>query len=165
MGREEALAELAVRYVGSHGPATLRDFVWWSGLTVADAKTGIELARDLLVRETVGDKEYLMLPGTPLRGEVSRSVFLLPGFDEYVLGYADRGVALDAVSAQRIVPGGNGVFRPTIVEDGCVVGTWKPASRARPASVVDLFGPLDPVAADALSLALREYAAFVSTPS
>ena len=165
MGREEALAELAVRYVGGHGPATFRDFVWWSGLTVADAKTGIELARGLLARETLGDKEYLVLPGTPPCREVSRSVFLLPGFDEYVLGYADRGVALDAVSAQRIVPGGNGIFRPTIVEDGRVVGTWKPASRAHPASVVDLFGPLGSVASDALSLVLREYADFVSPPS
>jgi Winged helix DNA-binding domain len=56
-------------------------------------------------------------------------VFLLPGFDEFVLGYGDRGAVLDPEFADRIVPGGNGVFRPTVVLGGRIVGTWRRASK------------------------------------
>ena len=52
-------------------------------------------------------------------------MFLLPGFDEFVLGYGDRGAVLDPRFADRIVPGGNGMFRPTVVSDGRIVGTWR----------------------------------------
>ena len=95
-------------------------------------------------------------------GEASRDVCLLPGFDEYVLGYADREIALDAIAAPRIVPGGNGVFRPTIVVNGRVVGTWRLGNRTRGASIVDIFSPLDAATSDSLSQALRDYDDYIS---
>jgi hypothetical protein len=160
--RAGALAELASRYFTSHGPATLRDFAWWSGLTVADARIGMDLAQTGLVREKVGATEYWMSKALTSPGEASRDVYLLPGFDEYVLGYADREIALDAIAAPRIVPGGNGVFRPAIVVDGRVVGTWRLGTRTRGASIVDIFSPLDAPTSDALSRALRDYDDYIS---
>lgn len=128
-GREEALGELALRYFRSHGPATVRDLIRWTGLGAADARDGTALARDQLDTITVDGTEYLLDPATPQvladhRAE-ARDVVLLPGFDEIILGYADRSMTLPAEFAGLIVPGGNGVFRPTVLAGGRVVGTWR----------------------------------------
>lgn len=131
--RNEALGELALRYFRSHGPATVKDLIRWAKLTAADARTGLALARPALATVDVDGTEYLMDPRTPellaACRDAARGVFLLPGFDEFILGYADRGAVLPAEFADRIVPGGNGVFQPTVVHDGHVVGTWKRAGR------------------------------------
>jgi len=131
--RGEALGEWAERYFRSHGPATAQDFARWTGLTAGDVRAGLALARPRLERFEVDGIEHLMDPQAPdlldaHRPEAS-SVFLLPGFDELILGYADRRPTLAAEFADRIVPGGNGVFRPTVVSDGQVVGTWKQTRR------------------------------------
>ncbi len=125
---DAALAELALRYFTSHGPATLQDFVWWSGLKVSDARTGIEGACAKLGKESVGTMHYWMSRETvpAFEGVIAA---LLPAFDEYLLGYRDRSAVLAGKHANRIVPGGNGVFLPTIVVDGQVVGTWKRSLR------------------------------------
>src|SRR4029453_9380851 len=93
LAREEALAELTRRFFTSHAPATVRDFVWWSGLTTADAKRGLEMNR---AREEVIDgRTYWSIgrPPSPLRGYAvtsSAEVFLLPVYDEYLVAYRDR---------------------------------------------------------------------------
>lgn len=126
---EEALGELALRYFRSHGPATVKDLTRWGKLFAVDARAGLALARPKLVCLDVDGVEYFMDPQTPDLLNASRrrarGVFLLPGFDEFMLGYGDRRAMLAAEFADRIVPGGNGVFRPTVVSDGQVVGTWK----------------------------------------
>jgi Winged helix DNA-binding domain len=165
MSPDAALAELAYRYFDSHGPATLRDFGWWAGLTVADARAGAELAKPRLACVTVGDAVYWLSRKAPGRQPLASVVNVLPGFDEYVLGYADRGIALDAATFQRIVPGGNGVFRPTIVVDGRVVGTWRPGSRTRATTITDLFFALDETVSDAVGVALRDYDRFATVPA
>jgi len=121
--RDEALGEWVLRYFRSHGPATVKDFTWWTKLTVRDARIGLAIARDQLEQTTVDDVSYWMAPGLPDRA--SRRVHALPGFDEYLLGYQDRGAALDPANAQVVVPGNNGVFQPTIVVKGRVVDTWR----------------------------------------
>nr|WP_179793549.1 winged helix DNA-binding domain-containing protein [Actinomycetospora corticicola] len=122
LGRDEALVEWARRFFRSHGPAGRRDFARWTGLPAADVTTAIEGARPDLA-ETDG---LLHDPETPdrLAAADMPDELLLPGFDEFVLGYADRTQVLDAEHADRICPGNNGVFRPTVVRDGRVVGTW-----------------------------------------
>ncbi len=126
LSREEALAELARRYFASHGPATLHDFAWWAGLTVTDARVGLEAAKLGLVSETIDGKAYWLSAGAPEQAAVDTScVHLLPGFDEYLLGYKDRGAVLAAEHAPKIIPGNNGVFQPTMVVAGQVAGTWK----------------------------------------
>lgn len=122
--RDEALAELTKRYFTSHGPATLQDLMRWAGITAGDAKIGLALVGKELRQETVEGQVYWLGPTVP-HPDNETSTYLLPGFDEYLLGYSDRSAVLDPAYAQRICPGGNGVFNPTIVMDGRVVGTWK----------------------------------------
>jgi hypothetical protein len=131
--RDEALGELAGRYFRGHGPATVKDFGRWAKLVAADVRTGLAISRPELEPLVVDGTEYLMDPLTPGRLEdcrqQARGVFLLPGFDEYMLGYGDRSAALAPEFADRIVPGGNGMFQPTVVADGRVVGTWRRVGR------------------------------------
>ncbi len=91
---EETLAELAGRYFASHGPATVRDFVWWSGLTVREAKLGVELAG--LAHAELNTLTYWFVEGTVTRSVQARTgatagAFLLPNYDEYLIAYQDRG--------------------------------------------------------------------------
>jgi len=131
--REEALGELAWRYFRSHGPATAKDFGNWTKLLAADVRAGLALARPRLATIEVEGVEHLMDPQTPELLEVcrreARCVVLLPGFDELILGYQDRRAVLPPEHADRIVPGANGMFRPTVISDGRVIGTWKHAGR------------------------------------
>lgn len=131
--RDEALGEVAERFFRSHGPATVKDLMRWAKLLAADARAGLALARDRLARAEVAGVEYFFDPQTPellqAHRRQARAVFLLPGFDEFILGYQDRGAVLPAEYADHIVPGGNGMFRPTIVSDGRVVGTWTRVGR------------------------------------
>jgi hypothetical protein len=126
---EEALAELALRFFTGHGPATVADLARWAGLPVRDVRAGLGPVRDRLAALTVDGREHLMAPETPdllaAHGADARRLLLLPGFDEFVLGYADRSCAVPPEHADRIVPGRNGVFRPTVVAGGRVVGTWR----------------------------------------
>jgi hypothetical protein len=128
LDRDEALGEWAARYFCSHGPATIKDFSRWTGLIAADVRAGLALARARLASVEVDGVDYLMDPRTSDLLDAcrrhARGVFLLPGFDEFVLGYADRRAALPAEFTDRIVPGGNGVFRPTVISDGQILGTW-----------------------------------------
>ena len=151
--RDEALAELALRFFRGHGPATVADLMRWSGLTAADVRAGTAAARDGLDAMTVDGTEYLLDPATPqrladCRGEAG-GVVLLPGFDEIILGYADRSMTLPREFADRIVPGGNGVFRPSVIADGRAVGVWrhvgKPSARRIEATALTVFA--DDVAA------------------
>jgi hypothetical protein len=153
LDREQALAELALRFFTGHGPATVADLVRWAGSTVRDVRAGLAAVRDRLEAVTVDGTEYLMDPGTPDRlaaaREEAEGALLLPGFDEFLLGYGDRSAVLPAEFADRIVPGGNGVFRPTVVSGGQVVATWRWTGRGAQRSVaVEPFGDLpDAVAA------------------
>jgi len=132
--RDEALGELAVRYFRSHGPATSADLAGWARLTAGDVRTAIALARPALATLDVDGTEHLLDPQTSDRLAAAHAqavgVLLLPGFDEFLLGYRDRRAQLDPAHAEQIVPGGNGVFRPTVVSAGRVVGTWTRTGRA-----------------------------------
>jgi len=126
--QHEGMAELAKRYFISHGPATMADFMWWSGLKTADAKAAVEAHASVLTSEKIEDKEYWMSKASLVAfktGAAPTESYLLPGFDEYMLGYKDRTAALHIDHTQKIVPGGNGMFLSTIVVGGQVVGTWK----------------------------------------
>ncbi|MGJ3509845.1 winged helix DNA-binding domain-containing protein [Enemella sp. A6] len=128
---EEALGEWATRYFTSHGPATVADFVRWTGLTVRDAKQAIAVAGDALADADIDGTRYWYDPALPdLLAEHRKEaagLFLLPGFDELILGYKDRSCTLDPEHEQLVVPGKNGMFRPTVVLDGTVRGVWKRA--------------------------------------
>ena len=169
LGRDEALGELTARYFRGHGPATVRDLAWWSGITLGDARTGMAMMAAELEEEIVEGKSYIVSRDAP---EVSaaakrraQGLYVLPGFDEYMLGYSDRGVALDAAHAQKIVPGNNGMFMPTIVARGRVIGTWRAVAKRGGVTVTPLpFASLSASDARAFAAAAKRYRQF-SSPS
>ena len=165
LSRDEALVELTRRYFTSHGPATVQDLMHWAGLTAAEAKTGLAAAGKTLIQETIADRVYWMPCKAPEISHATPSVHLLPGFDEYLLGYRDRSPVLDPAHAQRICPGGNGVFSSTIVIDGKVTGTWNRTLK-KGAVVIELapFRPLTPAENNALSTAADRYGEFLGMP-
>lgn len=123
--REEALAELAKRYFQSRGPATLNDFVWWSGLPVTDARNGLEAAKQYLHREDIDGQSYYMTRQMPSGiNALNKSAWLLPAFDEYIIAYRDRSALLDKHLTKHVISV-NGIFYPVIVVNGKVEGLWK----------------------------------------
>jgi hypothetical protein len=115
--REEALAELALRYFTSHGPATVQDFAWWTGLTFTEARTGLDLAGPRLSQ---ADQQYGGLRTAPGTGRLNPTALLLPPFDELLVAYRDRRAPLDPVHAAHL----QSLLSPTIALRGRVVGTW-----------------------------------------
>ena len=119
--RPEALARLARRYLAGHGPATAADLAAWSGLPLRDARAGLADLRD--VEEVcIGGAAAYRLPGPSAADD--RTVRLVPAFDEYVLGYRGRALALDPAYSRRIQAGG-GIVHPAVLVGGRIVGTWR----------------------------------------
>jgi hypothetical protein len=127
LDRDEALGELVKRYLQSHGPATIRDFVWWSGLTTPDARRGIEIAR--AVRQEVGGRTYWTV-GAACRTTRRQLAHLLPIYDEYLVAYRDREVVPHAPSLTAAY--GRPVnFQHAVIVGGQVAGTWRITRTAR----------------------------------
>ena len=129
---DEALGEFARRYFTSHGPATDRDFAWWSSLSLTEARRGLSIAKKDLDELQLDGTTYYLAPGLE---PASPAVHALPGFDEYVLGYQDRSAQLAPAIAAKIVPGGNGMFLSTVVVDGEILGTWKRTATAKTVAI------------------------------
>jgi hypothetical protein len=122
--REEAQAKLAKRYFNSHGPAQIQDFVWWSGLTVNDAKKAIEMNKPEISNEVIDGKTYWFFKIKKLKKEKTTNAFLLPGFDEYFIGYKDRAAVLEQKYVKYMNAGG-GMVNGALVINGQITGTWK----------------------------------------
>jgi hypothetical protein len=124
LNRDEAAAELARRYFTSHGPATLQDFVWWSGLPVKECRQAIEDIKTNFISETIGDQTLWFAPPVT-KPKVDRNrIFLLPAYDEFIISYKNRTASLPFENHIRAVLI-NGIFRPVIVQNGQVIGIWK----------------------------------------
>jgi hypothetical protein len=122
--RDESLTELAKRYFTSHGPATLQDFTWWSGLSATEAKLGLESVKPLLISETIDSEKYWLAQSSLKHASHNTSVYLLPAFDEFLISYKDRSASLSLTDNKKAVSD-NGIFRPVIVANGQVSGLWK----------------------------------------
>jgi hypothetical protein len=159
--RDEALAELANWYFRARGPATLADFAWWSGLTMADVRRGVQAAGGIRSERIIGQEYWASAEAGPDRPRGGLGVQLLAGFDEYLLGYRDRSAVLAPAVANRVVPGENGVFFPMIVIDGQVVGTWK--RQIKKGAVAITLTPFTDLGGleDELDQAARRYATFL----
>ena len=161
--RDEALAELAKRYFTSHGPATLQDCAWWSGLPLRDVRTGIELAGAQIGRLEIACVEHFIGASTPSQAEDSHVLHLLPPFDEYTVAYRDRSAVVAAENKELASSGG--VFRPIIVVDGQVIGTWKAAVKKGALEVTPTpFAEHPRVDDDAVNGAAKRYADFLGMP-
>ncbi|WP_308572526.1 DNA glycosylase AlkZ-like family protein [Corynebacterium marquesiae] len=120
-----ATADLMVRYFRTHGPATLRDFVWWTTLPQSLIRPAAENLPLDIVRCGEESQDFVSLEVIDMaEARRKRSVFLLGAFDEYILGYQDRLFAMTNEVHEVLVPGNRGVFRRAIVVDGQVRGTW-----------------------------------------
>lgn len=123
--RDEALAELTRRYFTRRGPATPRDFAWWSGLTVTDARRGIALLDSALERVTIGDTEHWIGANAPPLPRRTLSAHLLPNYDEYFIGFRDRSAIGRRVRDMSTVTGGTALIPHVIVVNGELVGVWR----------------------------------------
>jgi hypothetical protein len=122
---EEALAELTRRYFATRGPATLHDFTWWSGLTMAQVKEGMEAVKSQFVSEEIDGKTYWFDPSISPVKEKSPTAHLLPNYDEYFIGFKDRS-AIGKVAKQAGVKSDDPSFLANvIILDGQLVGGWK----------------------------------------
>jgi hypothetical protein len=165
--RDEALAELARRYVEGHGPAQLADLVWWSGLTVADARTALDLATPPLERESIDGRAFWVSPASPSRGGVAvdgPAIQLLPNYDELLVAFRDRTDAIDPDLPEpaRVA---EAVLAHIIVRDGLVVGGWRRRDDGRSVQVTtDLLVSLDEAETRALGEAVERYRRFLGRP-
>jgi hypothetical protein len=161
MTRDEALAELARRYFISRGPATVQDFAWWSGLSLAEARVGLESVRGQLIQAVVEGQVYYLAPTSSTIQDMPLTAYLLPGFDEYLLAYKDRRAALDEPHYKRSTPT-NGMLPNTIVVDGRVVGTWKRTLKKAMVTILpELFHDLSADENSAFRAAAERYAKFL----
>ncbi|MGB7981687.1 MAG: winged helix DNA-binding domain-containing protein [Candidatus Nanopelagicales bacterium] len=172
LDRPAALAEIAARFVRSHGPVSAHDLARWADLTLTDARAALASAEGLTTldfegrtlhvteqqRDTHPDESIDPMDRLPARA--------LPGFDEFILGYRDRTAQLDAEHERLVVPGGNGVFANTLVLDGRVVGTWRRRELVRSVEIAAApFARLGLRAQQDLEPALRSYGEFVGKPA
>jgi hypothetical protein len=164
MSRDESLAELAKRYFTSHGPATLQDFAWWSGLTAADASAGLEMARRSLAQESIDGNIYWLASSPPAIKDPSPAAYLLPAYDEYTVAYNDRSAVLDPAYT-KLPNYGHGIFNPTIVVDGQVVGTWKRTLKKNSLAIdYSPFAKLKRAETQAIAEAASRYGKFLGAP-
>ena len=126
--REEALGRMARKYFRSHGPSTLEDFIWWSGLNAGDCKKGIAVCGNAI--ETIKQKGrvYYLHEESRTKGFRSGNVLLLPSYDEYLIGYKTRDVVLHPNHAHH-AHDKKGIFHHVVALDGEIVGNWHPSAK------------------------------------
>lgn len=165
LDRDEALAELTWRYFSSHGPATLRDFVVWSGLTIADAKRGIALASSRLEQVVVADQTYWFAGAVEPAATTGPIAHLLPNYDEYFIGFKDRSAILEIVKTSALEAQSAVLAGHIIILDGQVVGGWnRTLTRQGVVVACTLITSLTEAQTDAIVLAGQRYAAFLEHP-
>lgn len=159
--RDEALAELTRRYFASHGPATLADFVWWSGLTTNEARAGIALLDRQLEKTSIEGTTYWSSNSSPNSQPAARA-HLLPAYDEYNVAYKTRESVFHPAAASQLSSWG--VLGPTVIVDGKIVGIWKGAPKNGSITIA-LNSPkqLTRPEKQAITAAAESYAAFLET--
>jgi hypothetical protein len=158
--REEGLAELAKRYFTSHGPAQLKDFSWWSGLTVKDAQEGIDIIKSTLEEETIEGKTYWFTKDIKATKQPSKA-YILSIYDEYTIAYNDRSALGAQDYFERIISMGN-ALTGVIIFNGIMIGTWKRVIKKNTVEIkLSPFEKLNKVEEEALSKEARDYGKFL----
>ena len=160
--REEALAELALRYFTSHGPATVHDFAWWSGLTVREARVGAGLVVDELETITHDGRLYWFAAGHPASHADAPIMHLLPNYDEHLVAYRDHAPSLDPNAPDALRNWGNALTSHMVARNGLVVGGWRRRIEDdRVAIQLELLAPLKRAEQRALARAAADYGKFM----
>ena len=159
--RQDALFALTERYFTSHGPATLQDYIWWSGLTVADAKAGLEMVKHKLLNETIDGNIYWYIERSNVPESKIPAAFLLPNYDEYIVSYKDRSATIESSDINKADPRGT-IFNHTIIINGRIHAIWK---RTIGNNKIDIevipFKPLSKVNQAAIASAAKRYTKFL----
>lgn len=159
--KDEALAELTRRYFTSRGPATLRDFIWWSGLSTRDARNGLALVQDSLLKETIDGEDYWFSPTSSTAAPVRNIAHILPSFDEYFVAYKDRSAAIEPELNQPVSQS-SAVLNSPVICNGMFVGHWKPNVKKDDVTVsFDLVSPMKRPDHRALAFAVNRYKEFL----
>lgn len=174
LDREEALAELTRRYFCSHGPAQIQDFAWWSGLTMAEIKTGLAVAGNALDHQVLEGKDYWFDAGASAAPKLPLTAHLLPNYDEFTVAYRDRsaivprGLPFDASSLAfyREATPEMGLLANLVTVDGQVRGDWRRTQTLKAVRVeVRLLGPLHRPAEAAVRSAVDRFGHFAQRPA
>ena len=166
LARDEALAELTLRYFTGHGPATAKDFRWWSSLTLNDIGNGLEAVGSHLEQESIDGLTYWFAEPPPRRQAPSPTVQLVQGYDEYIVGYGESRLAVDLAgrAASRIFS--RPAYAGAVIVDGQIAGHWKQAiNRGSIVLDVELYAPLDAAQVNALHAAGDRYGGFLGLPA
>lgn len=162
---EDPLRELFARFATSHGPVDVRDFAWWAGLPLGQARKGALAASDALAPwSDAPDPAWVVREPAPRRSARVPPVHALAPFDEYYISYTDRTVVCPPEYLGRVGPGRNGMVRPVLVAGGRVVGVWthsRATGRHDDRPRAELFVP-GAVRDDDVAAALDRYASFVT---
>jgi hypothetical protein len=163
LGRQKSLETLSRTYFIGHGPATVHDFSWWSGLTMSESREGLEMVSHELVKQVIDGNTYWMSPDV-LDASSSTDGHLLPEFDEFLVGYKDRRAALDSPSRGNR-PGPSSILNPVVVLGGRVAGMWRRVlKKDRVVLSVDPFASLSPTEKAALERGAGRYGRFLGLP-
>jgi hypothetical protein len=123
--RDEALMRFARNYFRSRQPATLEDFVWWSGLNIGDCRRAIALLGNSIHAVKWKGREFYMMDDCRTRGFRTDKCLLIPPYDEYLIGYKSRDIVLPTEHTHR-AHNNSGIFQPIIAHDGIICGNWAP---------------------------------------
>ncbi|HIH73743.1 MAG TPA: winged helix DNA-binding domain-containing protein [Methanosarcina sp.] len=165
LNREQALAKLALNYFTSHGPAQLKDFSWWSGLAVKDAKNALELIESKLEQETLDSKTYWFPAHEEVTAPKSPSAFLLSIYDEYTIAYKDRSDISETRDIEKMISMGN-ALTAVIILNGKVAGTWNRAlKKSRVEIRLNPFRQLNEEEQGTLESEVTRYGKFIGLPA
>jgi hypothetical protein len=157
---DEAIAELTERYFTSHGPATIQDFCWWSGLTQTEAKRGLEMVKQNLVEEKINEQSVWMKATMPAKIKTP-GIYLLPPFDEYLVAYKDRSAALENLHLRKVFSI-NGIFSPVVIINGKIAATWKRTITKKEVIIeLQAFQKFTPSQKEGIRKAAKKYSRFI----
>jgi len=160
--REESASKLALSYFLSHGPATLHDFIWWSGLPITLSRQALESIKSKLVSEKIGNQTFWFSDSLSIPLPDKNSVFLLPAYDEFTISYRDRTASLDLEMHTKAISS-NGIFRPIVVINGVVAGLWRKTTQKDKIRVeVNLFLPVSNVLKALIEEASLQYGNYLN---
>jgi hypothetical protein len=157
---DEAIAELTERYFTSHGPATIQDFCWWSGLTQTEARRGLEIIKQKLVEEKINGQSFWMKTTTPAKIKTP-GIYLLPPFDEYLVAYKDRSAALESLHSRKVFSI-NGIFSPVVIINGKIAAIWKRTITKKEVIIeLQAFQKFTPAQKESIRKAAKKYSRFI----
>ena len=160
--KKEALAELTNRYFTSRGPATVKDFATWSGLSVTEAKEGVAMLPSSFIHEIINEQDYIFKSNSFTISGKTQTSFLMPDYDEYGMGYKDRNAIFNTKVNLSQFKNDNPIFNRMIIIDGKIEGTWKRVIKNNTVAIETVpFVPLPKTKQQALAKAIKKYCVFV----